>query len=65
MENRKNYFQKLFLTALLAIQTFVLLTSSGAEAQQRIINNNKLRVGNGAENSINNTGNMQQPFYYN
>ncbi|RKS21851.1 gliding motility-associated-like protein [Flavobacterium endophyticum] len=65
MENRKNYFQKLFLTALLAIQTFMLLTSSGAEAQQRIINNNKLRVGNGAENSINNTGNMQQPFYYN
>ena len=31
----------------------------------RVLNNNRLRVGSGAENSINNAGNMQQPFYYN
>ncbi|SEC70210.1 gliding motility-associated C-terminal domain-containing protein [Maribacter dokdonensis] len=31
----------------------------------RVLNNNRLRIGSGAENSINNAGNMQQPFYYN
>ncbi|MGL5048818.1 MAG: hypothetical protein ACRC6S_15020, partial [Shewanella sp.] len=29
------------------------------------LNNGKMRIGNGAENSINTSGNMQQPFYYN
>ena len=31
----------------------------------RVLNNNRLRIGNGNENSINTAGNMQQPFYYN
>ncbi len=30
---------------------------------QTVINNDKIRVGNGSENSINFRGNMQQPFY--
>ena len=31
----------------------------------RILNNDRLRIGNGSQNSINNLGNMEQPFYYN
>ncbi len=34
-------------------------------AQNKILNNGIRRIGNGAENSINTSGNMQQPFYYN
>ncbi|WP_197496149.1 IPT/TIG domain-containing protein, partial [Maribacter hydrothermalis] len=31
----------------------------------RVLNNTRLRIGSGIENSINSAGNMQQPFYYN
>lgn len=31
----------------------------------QIINNGKLRFGNGTENSVNSRGGLQQPFYYN
>ena len=31
---------------------------------QAVINNGKMRFGNGSEASINGTGNLQQPFYY-
>ena len=31
----------------------------------RILNNDRLRIGNGNQNSINSSGNMEQPFYYN
>lgn len=41
------------------------LFSSQIKAQNKILNNGNRRVGNGAENSINTAGNMQQPFYYN
>jgi gliding motility-associated-like protein len=61
----KNYFQKLSQAILLIVPVLMLLIPSFTEAQTRVINNNKLRVGNGSENSINNSGNMQQPFYYN
>ena len=61
----KNYFQKLSQAILLIVPVLMLLIPSFSEAQTRVINNNKLRVGNGSENSINNSGNMQQPFYYN
>lgn len=30
-----------------------------------IFDNDRLRFGNGSENSVNTTGNLQQPFYYN
>jgi hypothetical protein len=36
-----------------------------AVAQNVVLNNGKNRIGNGAENSINTSGNMQQPFYFN
>ena len=32
---------------------------------QTVLNNNLLRFGSGSENSVNTTGNLQQPFYYN
>ncbi|MEI6596247.1 MAG: GEVED domain-containing protein, partial [Bacteroidota bacterium] len=50
--------------AVLLILTAGLFSSTSIKAQQ-ILNNNKLRFGNGAEQSVNNTGNLQQPFYYN
>ncbi|TPD69839.1 lectin-like domain-containing protein [Flavobacterium microcysteis] len=65
MGNSKKYFRKLSLAIVLIVPVLMLLMPSFAEAQTRVINNNKLRVGNGSENSINNSGNMQQPFYYN
>jgi gliding motility-associated-like protein len=43
----------------------LLLILSPAFAQElTILNNNKLRMGNGGENSVNTSGNLQQPFYY-
>lgn len=32
---------------------------------QTVLNNDRLRIGTGAENSVNTSGNLQQPFYYN
>ncbi|MEA1786170.1 thrombospondin type 3 repeat-containing protein, partial [Arenibacter sp. GZD96] len=49
---------------LLLFVVFVGLNPSQGQTN-RILNNNRLRVGNGTENSINNSGNMQQPFYFN
>ncbi|MBF0378374.1 MAG: fibronectin type III domain-containing protein [Desulfamplus sp.] len=40
-------------------------TTTSAATTYTILNNDKLRFGNGNENSINNTGNLQQPLYYN
>lgn len=42
---------------------FFLFTSQ-INAQYNILNNGQRRIGNGAENSINSSGNMQQPWYY-
>jgi len=43
----------------------VIFTSLQLQAQApNILNNNRLRFGNGAENSVNTSGNLQQPFYY-
>ncbi|SFO02238.1 Por secretion system C-terminal sorting domain-containing protein [Paenimyroides ummariense] len=46
---------------------FLALMTFGLEAvtAQTVLNNNKVRIGNGTESSINSSGNMQQPFYYN
>ncbi|MBF0230920.1 MAG: InlB B-repeat-containing protein, partial [Desulfamplus sp.] len=48
--------------ANVAITLYAKWTSSSS---YYILNNDKLRFGNGNENSINNTGNLQQPLYYN
>lgn len=45
----------------LAIVAIAAITSSSYA--QTVINNEKIRVGNGTETSINTRGNMQQPFY--
>ncbi len=52
--NRKIFF----------VLTF-LLGTIGLFAQNTIFNNNRIRVGSGVQNSINASGNMEQPFYYN
>ncbi|NEN24293.1 T9SS type A sorting domain-containing protein [Cryomorpha ignava] len=47
---------------------FVLLVLLGMVSMQgsaqTVIENGKLRFGNGSQNSVNATGNLQQPFYY-
>jgi len=42
-----------------------LFLSDSAYAQTTILNNNRIRMGNGSESSVNASGNLQQPFYYN
>ncbi len=42
-----------------------LFLSDSVRAQTTILNNNKLRMGNGSQSSVNASGNLQQPFYYN
>ncbi len=44
---------------------FVFFLFSSQINAQYILNNGNRRVGSGSENSINVSGNMQQPFYYN
>lgn len=34
------------------------------QASAQVFNNNKLRFGNGTQNSVNATGNLEQPWYY-
>ncbi len=44
---------------------FILIGMAFIEGSaQTVIENGKLRFGNGNENSVNATGNLQQPFYY-
>ena len=43
----------------------IILFTCSSFAQTVLYNNGKIRIGNGAENSINAKGNMQQPFYHN
>ncbi|MFX0558456.1 thrombospondin type 3 repeat-containing protein [Maribacter sp. CXY002] len=49
--------------SLLCLLLFIGL--SKITAQNHILNNDRLRIGNGTQNSINSAGNMEQPFYYN
>ena len=50
---------------ILKLAFIFLLFTSQMNGQFKILNNGTRRIGNGAENSINTSGNMQQPFYYN
>src|SRR5574343_287873 len=44
--------------------TIAILSILSVNAQTYILNNGYLRMGNGAENSVNSLGNVQQPFYF-
>jgi len=66
MNNLARYFYKLLSISLLLVVVSLLLMPESVNAQTTtILNNNKLRMGNGSENSVNASGNLQQPFYYN
>lgn len=52
-------------TFVFKIVVIFFLFYSQIHAQNKILNNGNRRVGNGTESSINTSGNMQQPFYYN
>ncbi|QMU29291.1 Ig-like domain-containing protein [Adhaeribacter radiodurans] len=57
--------KKIFFVSFLFLPLVILsLLPKGAQAQT-VLNNSKLRMGNGGENSVNTFGNLQQPFYYN
>jgi hypothetical protein len=49
--------------SIAAICIAILGLASPSQAQTTTFNNEKMRVGNGVETSINPLGNMQQPFY--
>ena len=61
MKAIKIYSSKIILFYLLVLA----VVNNGIGQTNRVLNNGRLRVGTGSENSINNAGNMQQPFYYN
>jgi gliding motility-associated-like protein len=63
MKNYASSLNNVFVFTLLLIICSVipLQKTSG----QTVLNNDLLRFGTGSENSINTTGNLQQPFYYN
>jgi gliding motility-associated-like protein len=50
-------------TTLKLLLLFAILIAEFAVGQN-VMNNGSMRVGNGFEDSINTSGNMQQPFYY-
>ncbi len=55
-----------YLKIGLAILFGLLFNVTDLYAQEnKILNNDRLRIGNGNQNSINTYGNMEQPFYYN
>ena len=58
----KNLYK--FFVAVLLIITVSLFSASNIKAQY-ILNNNKLRFGTGSEASVNASGNLKQPWYYN
>jgi gliding motility-associated-like protein len=55
-----NRISKVILLLALLTLLFPVFTKG-----QTVLNNNLLRFGTGSENSVNNSGNLQQPFYYN
>src|SRR6056300_1403548 len=55
----RNILKALFFLA------FFIMGSSAFGQTYRILNNGYIRSGNGNENSVNNKGNLQQPFYFN
>ncbi|WP_149302896.1 thrombospondin type 3 repeat-containing protein [Pareuzebyella sediminis] len=52
-------------TGILLLFGLFLNTTNLLAQTNKILNNDRLRIGNGSQNSINSAGNMEQPFYYN
>ncbi len=63
MKNSTGNLNNVIVFSLLLI-TYTLITLQNADGQT-VMDNDLLRFGNGGENSVNTTGNLQQPFYYN
>jgi hypothetical protein len=51
-----------FCSALILLVCYFVLPST---AKAQVLNNGKLRIGNGSEASVFNTGNLRQPHYFN
>lgn len=62
MKTNPTQTNKFFALAFFIVSFFAIVSPV---ASQQILNNGRLRFGNGTEQSINTTGNLQQPFYYN
>ena len=58
----RKYFSKILIFILLVT---ILISSQIVFAAEIIFNNDHLRFGSGFEPSINNSGNLKQPFYFN
>ncbi|WP_039114318.1 gliding motility-associated C-terminal domain-containing protein [Flavobacterium sp. KMS] len=61
---KKKYFDKVMSkqSYIVICMLFILLNKVSA---QKVLDNDILRFGTGAENSVNPAGNLQQPFYFN
>lgn len=60
MELKSTFYSTRLLSAL-----FFLLTFHGFSQTYNILNNGLIRSGNGAQNSVNTSGNLNQPWYFN
>jgi gliding motility-associated-like protein len=60
--NKQHFYKKFSILSLLLIICGTLFSEH--LLSQEIINNDSIRFGNGTEQSISASGNLQQPFYY-
>jgi hypothetical protein len=63
MKNVQIIIHKLKYSTLILLS--ILTFGFSSTKAQSVYDNSKLRFGTGVEASVNNTGNLQQPFYYN
>ena len=63
MKNIERNLSRVLIQTFLIISCIICLTQN--INGQTVLNNDLLRFGTGSENSVNTTGNLQQPFYYN
>lgn len=61
MKNFTTSCYRTIVAACFVLGCFLL----GGTADAQILNNSKIRIGNGSEASINSTGNLRQPHYWN
>ncbi|MBD3583985.1 SprB repeat-containing protein, partial [Flavobacterium selenitireducens] len=64
-EKNRRQKQGLSLNSALLWFVFVSLFNIAASNAQYVLNNGKVRIGNGYEDSVNEYGNLKQPFLYN
>jgi gliding motility-associated-like protein len=65
MKNLKQIVKRYCSAIMLIMAVCFLIATNSVKAQYSVLNNSRLRFGTGSEASVNNTGNLQQPFYYN